>query len=77
MARFARIDSQICANRLILANRFRVPELDPFFCESRFVGLKIANRGFEAIRANRSHVMKIGFFCESIRANPVNGEIVR
>ena len=27
MARFARIDSQIGANRLILANRFRVPEL--------------------------------------------------
>ena len=27
MAQFARIDSQIRANRLILANRFRVPEL--------------------------------------------------
>ena len=26
MARFARIDSQIRANRLILANRFRVPD---------------------------------------------------
>ena len=26
MARFARIDLQICANRLILANHFRVPE---------------------------------------------------
>ena len=33
-------------------------------------GLKIANRRFEAIRANCSHVMKIVFFfCESIRAN--------
>ena len=31
MARFARIDSQIRANRLILAIRFRVPELSPFF----------------------------------------------
>ena len=31
MTRFARIDSQIRANRLILANRFRVPELNPFF----------------------------------------------
>ena len=50
---FVRIDSQI------RANRFRVPELNPLFCESRFRGLKIANRRFEAIRANRSHVMKI------------------
>ena len=55
---------------LILANIFRVPELNPFFCESRFAGLKIANRTFEAIRANRSHLMKIEvFFGESIRAN--------
>ena len=73
MARFARIDSQIRANRVILANRFRVPEPNPLFCESRFGGLKIANRKFEAIRANRSHVMK-GFFVrldsrESIRVN--------
>ena len=36
------------ANRLILANRFRVPELNA----SR--RLKNANRRFEAIRANRS-----------------------
>ena len=41
MARFARIDCQIRANRLILANRFRVPELNPFSCESRFRGLNI------------------------------------
>ena len=70
MARFARIDSQIRADRLILANRFRVPELNPFFANRASEGLKFANRRFEAIRANRSHVMKIGFlFCESIRAN--------
>ena len=74
MARFARIDSQIRANRLILANRFRVPELNPFLGESRFGGPKIANRRFEAIRANPSRVMKIGVFLrihsrESIRAN--------
>ena len=54
---------QIRANRLILANRFRVPELNPFFCESLFGGLKIANRRFEAIRAkfaaNCSHVMNM------------------
>ena len=69
MARFARIDSQIRANGLILANRFRVPELNPFFCKSRlsFRGAKIANRRFEAIRSNRSHVMKIGFFFSANR----------
>ena len=60
MARFARIDSQIRANRLILANRFRVPKLNPFFCESQVWGGLNANRRFEAIRANRSHFMKIG-----------------
>ena len=53
--RFAGIDS------LILGNRFRVPELNPLFCESHFGGLKSANRRFKAIRANRSHVMKIAF----------------
>ena len=63
MARFARIDSQIRANRLILANRFRVPELNPFvrIALRGGGGVKIANRRFEAIRANRSHVMKIDF----------------
>ena len=54
---------QIRANRLILANCFRVPEPIPFFffCESRIGGLKLANRRFEAIRTNRSHVMKMFF----------------
>ena len=62
MARFVRIDSA-------------VPELNPFFCESRFGALKTASRRFEAIRANRSTVMKfIGFFCESIRANRPNSQ---
>ena len=49
----------------IRANRFEHscgslsrPEL--IFFESRFGGLKIANRRFEAIRANRSHDMKKG-----------------
>ena len=70
MARFAQTDSEIRANRLILANRFRVPELNPFFANHASRGLKIAKISFEAIRANRSHVTKIGcFFCESIRAN--------
>ena len=53
MARHARICESIRANRLILASCFRVPKLNPFFCESWFGGLKIANRRFEAIRANR------------------------
>ena len=53
MDRFARIDSQIRANRLILANRFRVPELNPFYANCESEGLKFANRRFEAIRANR------------------------
>ena len=67
MARFARIDSQIRADRQILANRLRVPKLNPFFL--RFAlrgggGAKIANRRFEAIRANRSHVMKMRVFLQ-------------
>ena len=56
-------------NRLIRANRFRVP--DPFYANRASGGggpkianlggggAKIANRRFEAIRANRSNVMKI------------------
>ena len=42
------------------ANHFslRVPELNLFFSgESLFGALKIANRRFEAIRANRSNIM--------------------
>ena len=47
----------------------QVPELNLFFCESRF-GAKIVNRKFEAIRVNRSNVMNIVFFFgESILAN--------
>ena len=48
--------------------------MNPFFANRASEGLKIANRRFEATRANRSHVMKIGIFLridsrESIRAN--------
>ena len=46
MVRFAQIDSQIRANGLILAHRFRVPELNPFFVNRASGGLKIANRRF-------------------------------
>ena len=53
MARFARINSQIRANQAILANRFRVPELNPLSLQIALCGVKIANRRFEAIRANR------------------------
>ena len=42
---------------------------EPLFCELRFGALTLANRRFEAIRANHSNVMKIGFSCESIHAN--------
>ena len=45
----------------IRANCFKDPELNPFFRESPFRALKNANRRFEAIRANRSKVMKIVF----------------
>ena len=59
MPRFARIESQIRANRLILATLFRVPELNPFFANRAFGGLKVAIRRFETMRVNHSHVMKI------------------
>ena len=68
MARFARIDSQIRANRQILANRLGVPELNSLVrialrraknCESQFRG---DLRELLARYENR-------VFCESIRAN--------
>ena len=69
MTRFARIDSQIRVNRLIFSNRFRVPELNPLFCESCFGGQKIANRRFEAVLANPSHYEIEVFSRKSIRVN--------
>ena len=75
------LDGPIRANRFAdsresLASResFRGSRTEPLFCESRFGGPQIANLRFEAIRANRSHVVKIGFFFridlrESIQAN--------
>ena len=42
MAQLARIDWQIRANCLILASRFRVPELNPFFANRASGGPKIA-----------------------------------
>ena len=63
MARFARIDSQIRANRSILANRSRVPELNTFFANrAPGGGAKNFESQVEAIRVNRSHVMKLVFF---------------
>ena len=69
MARIARIHSQIRANRLMLANRLRVPELiTPFArialrgaknCESQFCGdsreslARYENRGFSVNRFAR------------------------
>ena len=52
MARFARMDLQIRAHQA------QGPRAEPFFCEPRFGALKIANRRFEVIRANRSDGMK-------------------
>ena len=49
MARFESPDSR---------ESFQGSRTEPLFCESRFGGLKVANRRFEAIRANRSHAMK-------------------
>ena len=60
--RFALIDSQIRTNRLIHANRLRVPELNPLSCESRFGALKHCELQVEAIRANRLDVINIEGF---------------
>ena len=46
MARFARIDSQIRAHCLILANRFRVLELNSFLANRAFGRGGKANRRF-------------------------------
>ena len=63
MARFARIDSQICANRLDSRESFQGSPTEPLSGESRFGALNSANGRFdEAIRANRSRVMKIVVF---------------
>ena len=53
----ARIDSQISPDS---RESFQGSRTEPLSCESRFGGLKVANRRFEAIRANRSHVARIG-----------------
>ena len=69
------LDGPIRANRFADSREspdsresFQGSRTEPPFCKLRFGGggLKVANRRFEAIRANRSHVMKRGF---SIRAN--------
>ena len=82
--RFRTLDGPIRANRFADSRESpdsressRGSRSEPLFCKSRFRGLKIANRSFEAIRANRWHVMKIVFFlridsCESIRASRPN-----
>ena len=74
MARFASIDSQIRANRLILANRFRVAELNPFFANRASGGWKLPIAGLRRF-AWIARMLWINiyiymfFFCESIRAN--------
>ena len=46
---------------------FQGSQTESLFCESRFGRLKIANRRFEAIHANRSHLMLMFFFCSANR----------
>ena len=48
---------------LIRANQFTDSRTEPLLA-NRALGGKIANRRFETIRANRSHVMKIGCFLQ-------------
>ena len=46
---------------------------ESLFCESSFGALKVANRGFQAVRANRSNViMKIGIFLSANRFTRIN-----
>ena len=61
-AAVATLDGPIRANQAIRANHLRIPELNHFVANRIFRALKIANCGFETIRANRSHVMKLGAF---------------
>ena len=69
MGRFARIDSQIRAKCLIHANRFRVPELNPF-CESRLGPLKNCElQVWGDSRESLEHDGNGFFFCELIRAS--------
>ena len=49
---------------------FQGSRSESLFCESRFGGLKSANRRFEAIRANRSHVMIFIFLRVGSRESP-------
>ena len=63
------LDGPIRANRFADSREspdslelFQGSQTEPLFCESRFGGLKTANRRFEAIRASRSNVMKTGGF---------------
>ena len=61
------LDGPIRANRFADSREspdsresFQGSRIEPLFRELRFGGLKVANRRFEAIRANRSNVKKIG-----------------
>ena len=64
----ARIDSQIRANRLILANRFRVAELNPFLRIALRRGKKLRIAGLRrfARKSLARYENRVFFFCESI-----------
>ena len=54
------LDGPIHANRFADSRESsRGSRTEPLFHESRFGALKVANHGFEVIRANRSNVIKI------------------
>ena len=74
MERVIRVDGLIHAKSLDSCESFQGSRNEPLCYESLFRGLKIANRRFEATRASRSRVIKIGFLLridlrKSIRAN--------
>ena len=58
--------NQFADSRELSASResFQRSRTETRFCESRFARLRIANRRFDAIRANLLQVMKIGVFLQ-------------
>ena len=67
------LDGPIRANRLILVNRFRVPKLNPSFCESHFGGLKsgkskwgLSNGGLKPLPAICAQSPTIVHFCGTV-----------
>ena len=64
---FPRIDSQIRANRLILANRFRVPELNPSFSTRASGGQTLRIAGLRRFARIARTLWKIVWFFSANR----------